>query len=53
MRRQLKIGLVVPFATDRVPDEGPMMYPEAKPWSTGCEAWARGASPSLPLTPIW
>jgi arylmalonate decarboxylase len=28
MRKHLKIGLVVPFATDRVPLEGPMMYPE-------------------------
>ena len=28
MRKHLKIGLVVPFATDRVPAEGPMMYPE-------------------------
>lgn len=28
MRKQLRIGLVVPFATDRVPAEGPMMYPE-------------------------
>jgi arylmalonate decarboxylase len=27
-RKQLKIGLVVPFATDRIPAEGPMMYPE-------------------------
>ena len=28
MRRQLKIGLVVPFATDKVPVEGPLMYPD-------------------------
>jgi arylmalonate decarboxylase len=28
MRKQLKIGLVVPFATDKVPLEGPMMYPD-------------------------
>jgi arylmalonate decarboxylase len=28
MRKHLKIGLVVPFATDRVPAEGTMMYPE-------------------------
>jgi arylmalonate decarboxylase len=28
MRKHLKIGLVVPFATDRVPDEGLKMYPE-------------------------
>jgi arylmalonate decarboxylase len=28
MRKRLRIGLVVPFATDRVPAEGPMMYPE-------------------------
>jgi arylmalonate decarboxylase len=28
MRKHLKIGLVVPFATDKVPLEGPMMYPE-------------------------
>jgi arylmalonate decarboxylase len=27
MTKDLTIGLVVPFATDRVPDEGPMMYP--------------------------
>jgi len=27
MRKHLKIGLVVPFSTDKVPDEGPMMYP--------------------------
>jgi arylmalonate decarboxylase len=27
MAKQVTIGLVVPFATDRVPDEGPMMYP--------------------------
>lgn len=29
-REQLTIGLVVPFATDRVPDEGPLMYPGVK-----------------------
>jgi arylmalonate decarboxylase len=28
MRKHLKIGLVVPFATDKVPVEGPLMYPE-------------------------
>lgn len=28
MSRQLRIGLVVPFATDRVPAEGTMMYPD-------------------------
>lgn len=28
MNRHLKIGLVVPFATDRVPAEGPVMYPD-------------------------
>ncbi|RPI43090.1 MAG: arylmalonate decarboxylase [Betaproteobacteria bacterium] len=28
MTKHLRIGLVVPFATDRVPAEGPMMYPE-------------------------
>jgi arylmalonate decarboxylase len=28
MKKHLRIGLVVPFATDRVPAEGPMMYPE-------------------------
>jgi arylmalonate decarboxylase len=28
MRKHLKIGLVVPSATDRIPDEGPLMYPE-------------------------
>ncbi len=26
-KKDLTIGLVVPFATDRVPEEGPMMYP--------------------------
>ena len=30
MTKQLTIGLVVPFSTDRVPDEGPMMYPGVK-----------------------
>jgi arylmalonate decarboxylase len=29
-REQLVIGLVVPFATDKVPVEGPMMYPGVK-----------------------
>jgi arylmalonate decarboxylase len=28
MRKHLRIGLVVPFSTDRVPDEGFKMYPE-------------------------
>jgi arylmalonate decarboxylase len=28
MRKHLRIGLVVPFSTDRVPDEGLKMYPE-------------------------
>ncbi len=28
MRKHLKIGLVVPFSTDRVPLEGPLMYPD-------------------------
>jgi arylmalonate decarboxylase len=28
MRKHLRIGLVVPFATDRVPDEGLKMYPD-------------------------
>jgi arylmalonate decarboxylase len=27
MTKQVIIGLVVPFATDKVPEEGPMMYP--------------------------
>jgi arylmalonate decarboxylase len=27
MKKDLTIGLVVPFSTDKVPDEGPMMYP--------------------------
>jgi arylmalonate decarboxylase len=27
MAKELRIGLVVPFATDTVPEEGPMMYP--------------------------
>jgi len=30
MRKQLRIGLVVPFATDRVPAEGPMMYSDVQ-----------------------
>lgn len=30
MRRQLTIGLVVPFSTDKVPDEGPVMYPDVR-----------------------
>src|SRR5436190_22887341 len=30
MKKQLTIGLVVPFSTDRVPDEGLQMYPEVK-----------------------
>ena len=28
MRKHLKIGLVVPFSTDRVPTEGTLMYPD-------------------------
>ncbi len=28
MREHLKIGLVVPFATDKIPVEGPLMYPD-------------------------
>ncbi len=28
MRKPLRIGLVVPHATDRTPPEGPMMYPD-------------------------
>lgn len=28
MRKHLRIGLVVPNATDRIPAEGPMMYPD-------------------------
>jgi len=27
VHKQLTIGLVVPFSTDKVPDEGPVMYP--------------------------
>ena len=27
MTKPLTIGLVVPFSTDKVPEEGPMMYP--------------------------
>jgi len=27
MAKEFTIGLVVPFSTDKVPDEGPMMYP--------------------------
>jgi len=30
MREHMTIGLVVPFATDKVPVEGPMMYPGVK-----------------------
>jgi arylmalonate decarboxylase len=30
MSKQLTIGLVVPFPTDTVPEEGPMMYPGVK-----------------------
>ena len=30
MAKELTIGLVVPFSTDKVPDEGPMMYPGVK-----------------------
>jgi len=30
MTRQVTIGLVVPFAADKVPEEGPMMYPDAR-----------------------
>ena len=30
MSKQLTIGLVVPFSTDKVPEEGPMMYPGVK-----------------------
>ena len=30
MRDNITIGLVVPFATDRVPDEGPAMYPDVR-----------------------
>jgi arylmalonate decarboxylase len=29
MRKDVTIGLVVPFAQDKVPDEGPLMYPHA------------------------
>jgi arylmalonate decarboxylase len=28
MRKHLRIGLVVPFSTDRIPAEGPLMYPD-------------------------
>ena len=28
MTKHLRIGLVVPFATDRIPAEGPLMYPD-------------------------
>src|SRR5471030_2601529 len=27
MKKEFSIGLVVPFSTDKVPEEGPMMYP--------------------------
>ena len=30
MRKHFTIGLVVPFATDKVPDEGPQMYPDVR-----------------------
>jgi arylmalonate decarboxylase len=30
MRDDITIGLVVPFATDKVPDEGPLMYPAVR-----------------------
>jgi len=30
MHGKLAVGLVVPFATDTVPDEGPQMYPEVR-----------------------
>jgi len=30
MRKDVTIGLIVPFATDRVPDEGLQMYPGAR-----------------------
>ena len=30
MTKPLTIGLVVPFSTDRVPEEGPMMYPDVE-----------------------
>jgi arylmalonate decarboxylase len=30
MAKEFTIGLVVPFSTDKVPDEGPMMYPGVK-----------------------
>ena len=30
MSKPLTIGLVVPFSTDKVPEEGPMMYPDVK-----------------------
>ena len=30
MTKPLTIGLVVPFSTDKVPEEGPMMYPGVK-----------------------
>jgi len=30
MKKPVAIGLVVPFAADRVPDEGPIMYPDVR-----------------------
>jgi arylmalonate decarboxylase len=30
MKKEMVIGLVVPFSTDKIPDEGPMMYPGVK-----------------------
>jgi arylmalonate decarboxylase len=30
MQKPVTIGLVVPFASDKVPDEGPIMYPDVK-----------------------
>ena len=37
MNRSIRIGLVVPFAEDRVPNEGPIMYPHVTfiPHGTG------------------
>ena len=30
MSKKLRIGLVVPFATDDIPLEGPLMYPDVE-----------------------
>ena len=69
MRKDFTIGLVVPFATDEVPDEGPQMYPDVRfiPRGVGVRALTPKAttapgtafsrppniSPSRASTPSW